>query len=446
MVELLLFPNQLFEPKLLKSLVAPRNISKIHFIEDPLYYGEREKGRYLKLNQLRIVYMYVVHKHYLKMLRKEFNVEYHTFDKPFSYKANYVYIDPCDILIEKKLEHMERIDSPSFLMSREDLSEYKRANGHKKLQHRQFYNTVKKKLGLLEDVKNMDKYNRAQFSKKVPIPENQYAIKCTSAKEWIDAIEWIKTTRFSNNPQPLTWDIDGYLTKLPVTSEHVVTWMTTFFKERFIHYGKYQDIIYDKNPLFYHSGASIYLNNGLIIPSVILKMAQKYKKDIESYEGFVRQIIGWREYTRYYYHTVPKTIYKQNPFKLKNKQLSAKWYNGTTEIPIINKTIIYAMNYGYINHIQRLMVISNYMTLSEYHPDMIYKWMFEFSLDSYEWVMIFNSYGMGSYSDNGFAMRKPYISSSNYILRMSNETKGTWQNEWDLKYKMFIEKYSPKLY
>lgn len=446
MVELLLFPNQLFEPKLIKSLVGTRDISKIHFIEDPLYYGEREKGNYLKLNQLRIVYMYVAHKHYLKMLRKEFNVEYHAFDKPFSYKGNYVYIDPCDILIEKKLEHMERIDSPSFLMSREDLSEYKRANGHKKLQHRQFYNTVKKKLGLLEDVKNMDKYNRAQFSKKVPIPKNQYAIKCTSAKEWVDAIEWIKTTRFSNNPQPLTWDIDGYLTKLPVTSEHVVTWMTTFFKERFIHYGKYQDIIYDKNPLFYHSGASIYLNNGLITPSLILKMAQKYKKDIESYEGFVRQIIGWREYTRYYYHTVPKTIYKQNPFKFKNKQLSAKWYNGTTDIPIINKTIIYAMNYGYINHIQRLMVISNYMTLSEYHPDMLYKWMFEFSLDSYEWVMIFNSYGMGSYSDNGFAMRKPYISSSNYILRMSNESKGTWQNEWDLKYKMFIEKYSPKLY
>lgn len=446
MVELLLFPNQLFEPKLLKSLVAPRTISKIHFIEDPLYYGEREKGRYLKLNQLRIVYMYVAHKHYLKMLRKHFNVEYHTFDKQFSYKGKYVYIDPCDILIEKKLKHMERIDSPSFLMSRDDLSEYKRVNGHKKLQHRLFYNTVKKKLGLLEDVKNMDTYNRAQFSKKVPIPENQYAIKYTSTKEWIDAIEWIKTTRFSNNPQPLTWDIDGYLTKLPVTSEHVVTWMTTFFKERFIHYGKYQDIIYDKNPLFYHSGASIYLNNGLIIPDAILKMAQKYKKDIESYEGFVRQIIGWREYTRYYYHIVPKEIYKQNPFNFKNKQLSIKWYNGTTDIPIINKTIIYAMNYGYINHIQRLMVISNYMTLSEYHPDMIYKWMFEFSLDSYEWVMIFNSYGMGTYSDNGFAMRKPYISSSNYILRMSNESKGTWQNEWNLKYKMFIEKYSPKLY
>lgn len=446
MVELLLFPNQLFEPKLLKSLVSPRNISKIHFIEDPLYYGEREKGRYLKLNQLRIVYMHVAHKHYLKLLGSEFNVEYHTFDKPFSYKGKYVYIDPCDILIEKKLENMERIDSPSFLMSRKDLSDYYDTNGHKKLQHRLFYNTVKKKLGLLEDVKNMDKYNRAQFSKKVPIPENQYTIKFTSEKEWSDAIAWIKTTRFSNNPQPITWDITGYLIRLPVTSKHVMTWMTKFFKERFINYGKYQDIIYDKNPLFYHSGASIFLNNGLITPRLILKMAEKHKKDIESYEGFVRQIIGWREYTRYYYYIVPKSIYRQNPFKLKNKQLSEKWYNGTTDIPIINKTIIYAMNYGYINHIQRLMVMANYMTLSEYHPDMIYKWMFEFSLDSYEWVMIFNSYGMGSYSDNGFAMRKPYISSSKYISRMSNEIKGDWQNEWDQKYKMFIQKYSPKLY
>jgi deoxyribodipyrimidine photolyase-related protein len=80
------------------------------------------------------------------------------------------------------------------------------------------------------------------------------------------------------------------------------------------------------------------------------------------------------------------------------------------------------------------------MTINEYHPDMIYKWMYEFSLDSYEWVMIFNCYSMGSWSDKGFAMRKPYVSSSNYLLRMSNVNKNSWNIEWDNTFKRFIQK------
>jgi len=85
------------------------------------------------------------------------------------------------------------------------------------------------------------------------------------------------------------------------------------------------------------------------------------------------------------------------------------------------------------------MVVSNYMTLSGYHPDLIYKWMFEFALDSYEWVMIFNCYSMASYSDKGYAMRKPYVCSSKYLLRMSNELKGEWEAKWDKLYYSFIK-------
>jgi deoxyribodipyrimidine photolyase-related protein len=86
------------------------------------------------------------------------------------------------------------------------------------------------------------------------------------------------------------------------------------------------------------------------------------------------------------------------------------------------------------------MVMANYMTINEIHPDNIYKWMYEFSLDSYDWVMIFNSYSMGSWSDKGHAMRKPYISSSNYVLRMSSAKKGEWTTVWDDKFKSFIQK------
>jgi deoxyribodipyrimidine photolyase-related protein len=171
-------------------------------------------------------------------------------------------------------------------------------------------------------------------------------------------------------------------------------------------------------------------------------MAMKYKSKttLAGLEGFIRQIIGWREYARFYYYVVPKTIYRKNTFK-NSGRMNKTLYMGTTEIPLVNKTIQYAFNYGYINHIQRLMVMSNYMTLWGYHPDMIYKWMYEFSLDSYDWVMIFNCYSMGSWSDGGKAMRKPYISSANYLLKMSNESKGEWSDIWNEKFNRFLTKH-----
>ena len=86
------------------------------------------------------------------------------------------------------------------------------------------------------------------------------------------------------------------------------------------------------------------------------------------------------------------------------------------------------------------MVMSNYMTLAGYSPDAIYQWMFEFSLDAYEWVMVFNCYSMGSWSDEGFAMRKPYVSSSNYLVKMSNEGRGSWTEVWDELFKKFVQR------
>lgn len=289
----------------------------------------------------------------------------------------------------------------------------------------------------------MDVYNRLPYSKNIPEPKDPFATTYSDRKEWEEGLVWLQESSFAKNPKPVAdWKvvIEEYLTRLPITTEDVRKWMRKFFEERFANYGKYQDVILDTDPLLYHSGLSIYLNNGLITPKEVLETATKYKKDLASYEGFVRQIIGWREYTRYYYHYVPKEIYQENVFGNTLRTLPKAWYTGDVGIPLVDKTIVHAMNYGYINHIQRLMVISNYMTLAGYHPNMIYKWMYEFSLDSYEWVMVFNCYSMGAWSDRGFAMRKPYISSSSYLLRMSNHKKGEWTETWDRLYRAFLEK------
>jgi deoxyribodipyrimidine photolyase-related protein len=410
MKTLLLFPNQLFDISIIKETKA----NTVIFIEDECFYGRKK----MTLNRLRIEFMRILHKTFINELKNHFDkVNYHEYPIEIDYKKikNAFYFDPCDIVLEKKLSHLERLESPSFILSRFEIDEIEIG---KRLQHSKIYEIVKKKLKILENVKNMDIYNRKPYSKNIPLPKDQFRIQYSDPSIW-------KSSEAE------------YLSRLPITHKDVMNWTDRFFKERFENYGNYQDVVYDRDPLLYHSGLSIYLNNGMITPQMIIKIAEKYKKYITSFEGFIRQIIGWREYARFYYYRVKPVIYKQNVFKQPITKLPKNWGD---EIPLIKKTKEYGMKYGYLNHIQRLMVISNYMTLSGYHPALIYKWMFEFALDSYEWVMIFNCFSMASYSDNGFAMRKPYISSSKYLIRMTNEPRGEWEEIWDALYRNFIKK------
>ena len=132
---------------------------------------------------------------------------------------------------------------------------------------------------------------------------------------------------------------------------------------------------------------------------------------------------------------------KSNIFQNK-KKLNRKWYNGTLGILPVDDTIKSAFKYGYLHHILRLMVMSNFMNLCEIHPDEVYKWFMEFSVDSYDWVMIQNVYSMGMWSDGGLTMRKPYISTDNYILNMSNyPKKNDWGEIWKSLYYNFLEKH-----
>lgn len=440
-MNVLLFPNQLFPLDVLKK----HDIKNIYFVEDPLYYGKRP-GVKLELNQLRILFMYVIHQKYITFLKKYYDVSYYPVDKVINYEnfKNMYAFDPCDSVLEEKLKNnnITILDSPSFILTKSDIINYHQDK--KRLQHSHFYEYVKEKLNLLKDVKNMDVYNREPYKKNMPLPKNPYSHIFSEMKDWQEGISWLSKSKFNKNPKgALPWNeiIQNYLIYLPLTPEDLKIWVSDFYKYRFVNYGKYQDVILDTNPLLFHSGFSIYLNNGMLTPGHVIEITNKNKDktDLASYEGFLRQIIGWREYARYYYLVITRTIYRTNVFK-NTKKLNKSFYLGTTEIPLVNKTIQYAMNYGYINHIQRLMVISNYMTLWEYHPDMIYKWMYEFSLDSYEWVMIFNCYSMGSWSDYGKAMRKPYISSANYLLKMSDEKNTEWVTTWNNQFKYFLNK------
>jgi deoxyribodipyrimidine photolyase-related protein len=130
-----------------------------------------------------------------------------------------------------------------------------------------------------------------------------------------------------------------------------------------------------------------------------------------------------------------------------DRHLDMTWYTGTTGILPIDITVKQAFKYGYLHHINRLMIMCNFMNLCQIKPDDAYKWFMEFSLDSYDWVMILNVYSMGMYADGGLTTTKPYISSSNYIMKMSNftNTNSNWREIWDALYYNFIKNNYKKL-
>jgi deoxyribodipyrimidine photolyase-related protein len=218
------------------------------------------------------------------------------------------------------------------------------------------------------------------------------------------------------------------------------------------------------------------LNIGLITPQQVVTIISDYYNKhkgqigIANYEGFIRQIIGWREYQRYIYQYAGNLMRSGNHFG--NRQnLSHHWYDGTLGVKPVDDAIKLAVNDGYIHHILRLMVVGNFMNLVGIHPHHVYKWFMEFSLDSYDWVMVGNVYSMTLWADGGMTMRKPYISGSGYIMKMSNypfskridqktikdrkdgkdgkensngETH-SWQEKWDSIFHYFIDRNSEKL-
>jgi deoxyribodipyrimidine photolyase-related protein len=153
----------------------------------------------------------------------------------------------------------------------------------------------------------------------------------------------------------------------------------------------------------------------------------------------LRQIIGWREFIRGVYIAVGNKERTRNFWNF-NRKIPNSFYNGDTGIEPIDDTIKKINNSGYANHIERLMIIGNFMLLCEFEPNEVYKWFMEMFIDSYDWVMVPNVYGMSQFSDSGMMSTKPYISSSNYILKMSNYKKGNWCKIWDSLFWNFMDK------
>lgn len=229
---------------------------------------------------------------------------------------------------------------------------------------------------------------------------------------------------------------------LPVTREQAKQAMMKFFSERLQNFGPYEDAMDERSPFLFHSVLSPLLNCGLLTPSEVIREALKlsHRIPINSLEGFIRQIMGWREFVRGVYEKFSEREEEGNFFK-HHRMLTSAWYDGTTGIKPLDEAIKKAWDYGYCHHIERLMIISNIMLLSEICPQEVYRWFMEMFIDSADWVMGPNVFGMGQFSDGGLFTTKPYICGSNYILKMSSLKKGDWCDVVDGLYWRFIDKH-----
>lgn len=212
-----------------------------------------------------------------------------------------------------------------------------------------------------------------------------------------------------------------------------------FLEYKFNSFGTYQDTILEDNVYIYHSNISSSLNIGILsvefVYQTTIDYCKKNKVSINNIEGFLRQVLGWREYMRYIYVRYPD-ITKQNKWNA-NRGLVWKYWDGTrdTGIDFLDNEIKKVVKHSYCHHIIRLMIFLNIFVLIGVHPDEIINWFMRFcSIDAYHWCMISNVYSMG-YFDDRF-MRKPYISSSNYINKMSNYKKNV---TFDSLYYKFLD-------
>ena len=329
--------------------------------------------------------------------------------------------------------------SPMFLFSREEFESF--AKDKKVLRMVNFYQQGRKKFNILMDEQNkplggkwsFDEDNRKKIPVNTPIPDMP-EIKRSAHHD--DICSLIKQ-HFANHPGSLDnpW--------FPVNRRDAEIQFEDFLKLRMANFGIYEDAMLEGKNFLFHSCISASMNIGLLSPQkviqTLLDSADEYQIPMNSLEGFIRQVLGWREFIRGVYQTKGDYQLNKNYWGHSSK-LTSSWYEGTTGITPLDDSINTAIQDGYNHHIPRLMVISNLMNLCEIDPKEIYRWFMEMYIDSSEWVMVPNVFGMATYSDGGLMSTKPYTCGSNYLLKMSNYKKGEWCNTVDGLYWRFIQK------
>jgi deoxyribodipyrimidine photolyase-related protein len=315
-------------------------------------------------------------------------------------------------------------DDTHFFSTVREFTEH--AKGRKQLRQEFFYRELRQKTGILMDGKkpigdqwNFDEENRGSFGKagpgKLPPPSRFEPDAIT-----LDVMQLVndKMAKHPGNLHSFGW---------PVTRDQALEALDSFIQHRLPTFGLYQDAMWEGEVWLYHSHIASALNLKLLNPREVVSAAEKAYQDgqvpLPAAEGFIRQILGWREYVRGIYWTQMPAYLERNQMQA-SAPLPAFYWTGNTDMACLRDAITQTLNHGYAHHIQRLMVTGLYALLLGVDPKAVHAWYLGVYVDAVEWVELPNTLGMSQFADGGVMASKPYVASGKYIDRMSNHCKG----------------------
>jgi len=447
----LIFPNQLFPDH-----PALKRGRPVLLIEDSLFFGDPHHP--VKFHKQKLVFHRATMTHYARQLEQngytvhtlsyhpEKTLEEHLAGISCRSTLHLFFADPVDFLVRKRLQRfamnrgavLHDFESPAFLTPSSWNREYFGSRKQRFLTS--YYKEQRKRLDILigpggepEGGKwSFDEDNRKPFPKKHAFPQEPAASLDDITRKAIRSVE----KDFPHNPG----NAGGFW--FSTTRRGALAWLRGFLDNRFHLFGDYEDSIGKDHTVLYHSVLTPYLNSGLITPREVLdhalQSARENRVPLNSLEGFVRQIIGWREFMRAMYEEHGVEMRTGNYWKF-SRELPPSFYDGTTGIDPVDTIIHRCLDRCYCHHIERLMLAGNFMLLCQIHPDAVYRWFMEMFIDAYDWVMVPNVYGMSQFADGGIFTTKPYISSSNYVRKMSDYPRGPWCETWDGLFWNFIK-------
>lgn len=352
----------------------------------------------------------------IKSIIEQHHIEHFEYQLPDEFRLDRQLRSLCeDISISN-----QSVDTEHFLTQRNDIADF--FKGKKQFLMENFYRKMRKDHDILMQGKepvggkwNFDHDNRNKYKGEVPIPP-AYSYK-TDVSDLLSEIEkaGIKTMG----------DIDAENFHWPVDRKQALQFARYFCRELLPYFGTYQDAMHTEEKFLFHSRISFALNSKLIGPKELVnKIIEAWEENqdkinIAQVEGYIRQVIGWREYMRGIYWAKMPDFAEKNFFEHERKLPDFYW-TGETKMSCMEKSIKQSLSEAYAHHIQRLMVTGNFALLNMTHPDEVDQWYLGIYIDAIEWVEITNTRGMSQFADGGIVGSKPYLSSANYMHKMSN--------------------------
>ncbi len=399
-----------------------------------------EETKYVKHHKKKIAFIFSAMRHFASELSNNgFKVHYVKFDEPQNsgsisgeteraiqdyHPTSVIVTEPAEYRVLNDIKNwdlgipVEIRPDDRFLCSHSEFSDW--ASDRKQLRMEYFYREMRKKYSVLmnDDTPEGGEWNYDSENRKPPkaglnIPPTYVSVPDEITREVITLVNEHFNDHFGDT-EPFHF---------AVTRDQALAALNQFIKKRLERFGHYQDAMMENEPWMYHSHLSFYINCGLLLPMECIKAAeQAYRRNqapLNAVEGFIRQIIGWREYVRgIYWLKMPQ--YEKGNYLCAQRKLPNLYWGSRTKMNCLSQCVKETKQNAYAHHIQRLMVLGNFALITGIDPNEVNEWYMIVYADAYQWVELPNVTGMILFADGGFLGSKPYAASGAYINKMSN--------------------------